>query len=142
MFGFCVKTLIRKAIKNVMQLLQEFPISGLCYFTMHDPTMHDSCINYVSLCMSRTDWTGKQSTLRWKVEKFHWVTQIGLDSLPLKLQSDKLNVAPFQLCPTCFVASVILFVKRIDLCRPCIICMLLCLWFQKELFATVLEIRF
>ena len=20
--------------------------SGLCYFTTHDPTMHDSCINY------------------------------------------------------------------------------------------------
>ena len=37
---------------------------GLHWFKIHDPTMHDSCINYISLCMPETDWRERYSPHR------------------------------------------------------------------------------
>ena len=38
-------------------------------------------------------------------------------------------------CTCSFALSTILLVERVNLCKPCIICMLLCSWFQKGPYA-------
>ena len=54
---------------------------------IHDPTMHDSCINCAFLCMPRTDWRYE----KWSTShrKLHLIIQIGFDSFLLKQKTNK-----------------------------------------------------
>ena len=112
----------------------------MSYFTIHDPvihnpTMNDSCINCLSLHGMKRLSLGQQPKLHQKVNRFHWLIQIGFGPFPLKQKSDK----PVSLDQRTsrFTATATLFVERINLCKSCIICMLLSLWFWKEILADV-----
>ena len=55
---------------------------------IHDPMMQDSCINFVFLYVSWTDWCKKQPTLHWK---HHWIIQIGFDLFLVEQKPDKIT---------------------------------------------------
>ena len=57
--------------------------------------------------------------------------QIGLNSLLVKLISEKNKTVSFRQCTYCFAPLAILLVERINLCKTCIHFMLLCWWFQS-----------
>ena len=57
--------------------------------------------------------------------------QIGLNSLLVKLKSEKNKTVSFQQCTYCFAPLAILLFDRINLCKTCIHFMLLCFWFQS-----------
>ena len=57
--------------------------------TINDPMMHDSCINYVFLCMPRTEWREeKQPTSHRILLLIIWV---GFDSFLLEQKADKIT---------------------------------------------------
>ena len=88
--------------------------------------IHDSCINYILLCMPQQADKGIQPTSHWKAKKFHWVmsnwNRRWLTSL--KNYSDKINRSFFP-------PVRILF-------RPCSHLAIWMLWFQKGPFASIL----
>ena len=51
----------------------------------------------------------------------------------------KSNAIFFHLWKSCFAATAILFVKRINLCKAFIICMFSCTWFQKKPLASAMK---
>ena len=74
--------------------------------TIHDPTIHHSCINCVFLCMSWTDWRHeKQLTSHWKLL---WIIRIGISSISLKQKADEITHNFFQQCISLFAAGGIL----------------------------------
>ena len=104
---------------------------------IHNPTMQVSCKNCFSLHGMKRLPVGEQPKLHQIVNRFHWLIQVGFDPFPLKQKSDK-PVSSHQ-CTSRFTATATLFVERINLCKSCIICMLLSMWFWKEIFADVLN---
>ena len=50
---------------------------------------------YLFLPVTNRLTRGKQHILHWELEKINWLNQIGLDSLPLKLQSHKIKCSFF-----------------------------------------------
>ena len=109
------------------------------------------------LCHEHSDRRTK-ATSHQKVKIFQWIIQFGFDSFfldlvrtgfymvrnsvmrKLKQKSDKIeqNFFPPMHIP---FRIAILFVQRINLCKPRIISLLSCTWFQRQLFAGVYEIR-
>ena len=71
---------------------------------------------YIFLCIPQTDWWRIQPKSHWKVIKFCWKIQIRLDSLILKLQSDKMKCTFFPLMQIFLVPSAISHSQRINLC--------------------------
>ena len=65
-------------------------------FTIQRCMIHAYFIIYF-LCMPKQNDGGIHLTLHWKVKRFYWIIQIGLDSLPLKPWSHKIKYGLFLL---------------------------------------------